>query len=111
MVIIGKVRCSSAFTCFAVIFRPPRSRINVNVIRIETESSSFDSVIDDSVEHSNSADAGVVSDADAAEPVVGRGCDLTGASGSVLVVAVVLRHRVVVVSIDVGRRKWVVIGP
>jgi hypothetical protein len=42
---------------------------------------------------------------------VGRGCDLTGASGSVLVVAVVLRHRVVVVSIDVGRRKWVVIGP
>ena len=106
-----KVILIFSFTCFAVILWAPRSRINVNVIRVETESSSFDSVIDYSVEHSNSADARVVRDADAAVPVVGRRGDLSGASGSVFVVAVVLRHWVVVVTVDVGRRKWVVVGP
>jgi len=64
----------------------------------------LDGVIDHPVEHSDAADASVVSDADAAVFVERDGRHLAGATGPVLVVAVVLRHRVVVVVVDVCRR-------
>ncbi len=81
------------------------------MIGIQTKSSSFNCIIDYPVEHTNSSDARVEGDADPADAVVGRGGHLPGTPSSVFIVAVVLRHWVVVIAVDVGRRKWVVVSP
>lgn len=47
------------------------------------------------------SDTGIVSDTDAAILVEGNGGDLAGASSAVLVVAVIPRHWIVVVVVDI----------
>ena len=81
------------------------------MIGIKTESSGFNRIIDYPVQHTDTSDASVEGDADPAEAVVGRGGHLSSTASSVFIVAVVLRHWVVVVAVDVRRRKWVVVSP
>jgi hypothetical protein len=79
------------------------------VIRVETESSGFDGIVDHPVEHSDTPDAGVVRDADPAVLVECDGSNFSSTPRTVLVVAVVLRHGVIVVVVDVGGRIRVVV--
>ena len=98
-------------TCFSVVFGSPGGRVDVDVIGIEAESSGLHGVIHNPIEHPDTADAGVEGDADAAVAVVGDRSHLACAASAVLVVAVVLRHGVVVIAVDVGRSQRIVIGP
>ena len=93
----------------AVVLRTPRSRVDIDVIGVETESSGFNRIIDHPVEHSDTPDAGVVRDTDPTVLIEGDSSNFSGTPRTMLVVTVVLGHGVAVVVIDVGGRIGVVV--
>ena len=54
---------------FAVVFRPPRGAVNVDMVWIKAECSRFNGVIDSAVQHPHAADAGVKSLCQHAMPI------------------------------------------
>ena len=86
---------------FAVIFRPPRGAVNVDMVWIKAECSRFNGVIDSAVQHPHAADAGVKSDANTAKWIKRNGGYFSGASRSVFIVAVVSWHRIVIVVVNI----------
>lgn len=62
-----------------------------------------------SIANDFTSDTGVISDSDTAVLVEGDGGDFAGTSGAVLVVAIIPRHRVVVVVVDVRAGLMIVV--
>ena len=92
---------SWAINRLAIIFGTPRSAVNVDMVGIKAECSCFNGVINCSVKHTNATDAGIKGYAHTAIRIKSDGSYFTGASRPVFIVAVISRHRVVIVVVDV----------
>jgi hypothetical protein len=71
------------------------------MIRIKAECSCFDGVINGAVKHPDATNAGIKGYANAAVGIKSDGGYFAGASRPVLIVAIISRHRVVIVVVDV----------
>lgn len=92
---------------FAVIFRAPRGAINVDMIRIKAERPRFDGVVNRTIQHPHSANAGIKGDAYTAIGIEGDGGYFAGTSSAVLIVAIIPWHWIIVVVIDIRAGQWV----
>ena len=102
---------AGAVHSLAVILGAPAGGVDVDVGGIEGETASLHRIVDQPVQHPDSTNAGVVGDTRPTVVVVGHGRHLPGTPSTVLVVSVVLRHRVVVIGVDVlGGEGVVVLG-
>jgi len=93
----------------SVVLRTPRSGVDVDVVGVQRQRSCFYSIVDDSVEHPDASDGGVVGDSDAANSVVSHSGDLSSAPGSMLIVPVVLRHRILIAVVDIRGSEGIVV--
>ena len=68
---------------FAIIVRPPRRTINIDVVAVEAERGRLHQICHFSVEHSNTTDVRIVGNTNAANVIVRNGCYFTCAPSSV----------------------------
>lgn len=87
----------------AVVVGAPRSAVDVDVLRPQTERSRLDCVRHVAVQHPHAAHLGIERDTHRAERIIGSGRHLAGTAGSVSIRIrhVVMGHRVGVVAVDV----------